>query len=382
MPAYYKRLILIFIVLQFSFVTRMQAQPGTWLITGSYTDSAHPAGLKAFKYSFDNKSPVQSDSLDIPNLGYFTISRNGEKIYAVSEDHINGQASIKLILFNKKTGKFLLKDEIETLGKHPVYIDLDSTGKWLAVGYYSSAEIDIIKITNYEMLSTPWKTFQVYGKGIVENRQSSSHVHSVRFSPGNNYLYASDLGGDQLLRYTFQAKTLYDQPIPIKAPDQIKLSPGDGPRHFEFHPKKAHILYVLNELSGTVSMFNLDSSLTRSKQKVDSDTISPLPDKGSSQVLASPDGKFLYTANRGNSNNIAIYKIDAKTDTLTLMATEPTFGLHPRHFSISKNGKYLAVANSKNNQVVLFSRNNLTGLLTKLPNKILAWKVACVQFVN
>ena len=380
--AYYKRIIIIFIVVLFSFFSETFAQTTTWLITGSYTDTLHTAGLRAFKYSFENKPVVQSDSLNIPNLSYLTISKNGDKIYAVSENYINGQASIKLVLFNKKTGRFTLKDEIETLGKHPVYIDLDSTEKWLAVAYYSSAEIDIIKIQDNDMLSDPWKTFPVFGKGVLDNRQASSHIHSVRFAPKNNFLLAADLGGDQVLRYNFQAKTLYDQPIPVKAPEVIKLSPGDGPRHFEFHPRKQSILYVLNELSGSVSLFNLDSSLTTARQKVASDTISPLPDKGSSQILASPDGKFLYTANRGNSNSFTIYKIDPQTDTLSLVATQSTFGLHPRHFSISKNGKYLAVANLKNNQAVLFSRNKLTGLLTKLPNKVFAPKVAVIQFVN
>lgn len=89
----------------------------------------------------------------------------------------------------------------------------------------------------------------------------------------------------------------------------VSLPSGDGPRHFVFHPN-GRFLYVLQEESSTLVTFGYDSANGTLKAK---QTLSTLP-KGfagtnfTSEVVISPDARFLYAANRLD-DSIAFFSI-------------------------------------------------------------------------
>ncbi len=71
----------------------------------------------------------------------------------------------------------------------------------------------------------------------------------------------------------------------------------------------------MEELTGTVSVYNYYKK-TGALEQVQ--TISGIPVDymgpiGSADIHVSPDGKFLYCSNRGESHNIGIFSIDKKT---------------------------------------------------------------------
>ena len=69
-------------------------------------------------------------------------------------------------------------------------------------------------------------------------------------------MYAATLGANQVLQFTFDSKTGKLTPN-----DPAAVSPGlgHGPRHMVFSPDNKN-LYVLNELSGHVTQYAIDSS--------------------------------------------------------------------------------------------------------------------------
>ena len=81
-----------------------------------------------------------------------------------------------------------------------------------------------------------------------------------------------------------------------------------------------------------------------------------------SDVHFSPDGKFIYATNRGHES-VVIYEVNAKNGKLNMIGHESTGGKHPRNFMISKNGEYALVGNTNTDNVVIFNRDNKTGLL-------------------
>ena len=77
------------------------------------------------------------------------------------------------------------------------------------------------------------------------------------------------------------------------------LPPGDGPRHFHFHPN-GRWLYSIQEEGSTVVLFDYDADDGRLTAR---QTISTLPPgfAGSnfcSEILVSADGRFVYAGNR------------------------------------------------------------------------------------
>lgn len=53
---------------------------------------------------------------------------------------------------------------------------------------------------------------------------------------------------------------------------------------------------------------------------------------GSADIHVSPGGKFLYASNRGDANTIAIFRVNKKAGTLTLLGHQPTLGKNTPKF--------------------------------------------------
>jgi 6-phosphogluconolactonase (cycloisomerase 2 family) len=80
-----------------------------------------------------------------------------------------------------------------------------------------------------------------------------------------------------------------------------------------------------------------------------------------------PDGRFLYTANR-TPNNIGAYSVDTSTGALGSVAGAPfpVVGLAPRMLAIAPNGNFLYTVTQSGNTVVGFAVNRTNGALTLL----------------
>lgn len=209
---------------------------------------------------------------------------------------------------------------------------------------------------------------------INPERQKSSHVHSVYFSPNNDYVLSSDLGSDKIRIFPFDASK--KEPLNTINSNFTKTTPGSGPRHLALHPNTKWV-YSIEEIAGAVSAYTQeDGKLTLiERNKIQSKN--KIPDFGSAEIHISPDGKFLYVSNRGTENNITIYSIQ-KEGSLKHIATQSSLGNHPRNFAIDPSRKFIIVANMNSNNVIVFKRNRQTGLFKK--SSLLKLKnISCVK---
>jgi 6-phosphogluconolactonase (cycloisomerase 2 family) len=96
-------------------------------------------------------------------------------------------------------------------------------------------------------------------------------------------------------------------------------------------------------------------------------TISALPAEfaGSnftSEIAVSPNGKFLYSANRLH-DSIAIFSI-ADNGRLARIGEVSTMGDYPRHFCFDPGGKFVYVSDQRSDCITTFAVNQATGMLT------------------
>ena len=102
---------------------------------------------------------------------------------------------------------------------------------------------------------------------------------------------------------------------------------------------------------------------------------------GAADIHISPDGKFLYGSNRGDANELVIYSID-KSGQLNYVGRQESMGKAPRNFVIDPSGAFLLVANQDTNEIIIFKRDQKTGLLTSTGGKIQVTKPVCLKFVS
>ena len=146
-------------------------------------------------------------------------------------------------------------------------------------------------------------------------------------------------------------------------PPAVSLPPGDGPRHFHFHPN-GRWFYSIQEEGSTIVLFDYDAA---SRTAGPRQTISTLPPgfAGSnfcSEILVSADGRFVYAGNRLH-DSIGIFSV-GRTANLTFVGEEWTRGNYPRSFNFDPTGQFLYCCNQRADNVTVFRVDRETGGLT------------------
>ena len=162
----------------------------------------------------------------------------------------------------------------------------------------------------------------------------------------------------------------------------LNFNPGSGPRHFVFHTSGKWV-YLLNELSSTVTVYAWDSNKGRLKEL---QTMGTLPrdftgTNTAAEIAVHPNGKFLYCTNRGH-NSIALFSINVDNGKIEFVERYSSQGKLPRNFSIDPTSKWMIVTNHGSDNAPVFKINPETGKLTLTENTIEVSNPFCIQFLK
>ncbi len=354
-----------------------QNSPVFYMLVGTYT-SGGSTGIYVYKFDTETVTAEYVSETKALNPTYLAVSTNERYVYSVGENN-EKEAVVYAFSFDKQAGKLNLLNMQQTNGSGPCYISTDRIGHFVVTANYPGGSVSVLPLATDGSLQPVTKVFEFEGTGPDVNRQEKPHLHCVVFSPDQRYLFAADLGTDQLHKFA----TSNTAPFLVTGnPEAYKLEPGSGPRHLTFHPN-GKFAYLINELSGKVTVFHYANGNLEPVQYIASDTSSGVGGKGSADIHVSPDGKFLYASNRANTNSIAIFSINATDGKLTVVGFQPT-GRHPRNFIITPNGKYLLVANMNSNNIQVFEIDKKTGLLNEDSSKQITSidRPVCLKFIK
>ena len=363
-----------------SFLFLPAANTDRYLIVGTY-DSPKSEGIYVYKFSSTDGSVKEISHIKTRNPSFVAISPNEKYVYAVHEIGRGGNGGeIAAFSFDKKQGTLTFINQQLSGGDHPCYVTVDKTGKWIFAGNYSSGSLAVLPVNKDGSLGAATTVIQHKGSGKDTARQKGPHVHCTVISADNKYLFVSDLGMDKVMIYAFEAKT--GKLTEAKQPFAESV-PGSGPRHFTFHPNNKYA-YLIEEMSGTVQAFQYNNGSLKGIQRISTLPAGDTGLIGSADIHVSPDGKFLYASNRGRgqSNTIAIFKINSKDGTLKVAGHQNTLGKIPRNFNFDPSGNFLLVANQESDEIVIFKVNKTTGLLTDTGKRINVGKPVCLKWMK
>ena len=358
-----------------------RAQQDVYLVLGTYTDGSS-TGMYVYNFNTATAATRLVDSTKLANPSFLAISPNEKYVYAVSEqgNDRNDGGSLAAFSFNKQSGRLQPLNTQPSQGNDPCYVAVHKNGKWALAGNYSSGSLATLPILKDGSLGSVVSTINHSGSSVNSERQNDPHVHATVFSPDHKYVLVPDLGIDKMMIYAFDKMSGALTPA---ATPFVMTKPGSGPRHLEFHPNKKYV-YLLEELTGSISAYRY---LPKNGQLELLQNISTLPPEflgyaGSADIHVSPDGRFLYASNRGESNTIAIFAINKKTGELTALDHQSTLGKTPRNFNFDPTGNWLLVANQRSNEVVIFKIDKSTGRLIDSGQRIKIGSPVCVKWVD
>lgn len=351
---------------------------------GTYTEEGSKSkGIYAFRYdaATGQVTPLGL-AAETTNPSFVALHPNGRFLYAVNElGNYKGPNSggVSAFAIDKATGKLTFLNEFPSRGADPCYITVDKTGKYVLVANYTGGSVIVYPILEDGRLGEASAFVQHTGHGTDPQRQAGPHAHFVDLSPDNRFAFVADLGLDELLVYKFDSAKGSLTP---NDPPFAKLDSASGPRHFALRPD-GKFAYVVSEMKGTVTVFANDA---RTGTLHSLQTISTLPKDYSgtiedAEIQMHPSGKFVYASNRGEGNSIAVFAIDKSKGTLTPIEITSTQGKTPRSFEIDPTGKLLFAANQKSDNIVIFKIDAKTGKLTPTGQVLDVASPVCVKFL-
>lgn len=289
------------------------------------------------------------------NPSYITIHPSEKFMYVVNETGGNEQqwGSVTALTINEDRSLTELNRK-STLGIAPCHISLDKQGFQVLAANYSTGSVTSFPVALTGKLGSAQNVIRYVGKSAHE-RQKAPHAHFIS-QLRDGTVVTADLGTDSIRFHNFRTGQLEPSTNSAIAPA------GSGPRHLVEHPLLP-IIYVVNELNATVISYQRNAD----NQFIQHQSISTLPDGDNrsgdcAAIKMTSNGKFLYVSNRGDHNNIAIYKVK-EDGRLDMVSHQSSLGNVPRDFSISPNDKYLVVANQNSDNLVSFEIDPNSGLL-------------------
>ncbi|MCX7008706.1 MAG: lactonase family protein, partial [Kiritimatiellaeota bacterium] len=298
----------------------------------------------------------------------------GTRLYSTNEtDQVEGSdaGSLSAFAINRADGQLTLLNTVSSGGAGPTYVSLHPSGRFVLVANYFGGSVAVLPILPDGRLgpaSDVKKDAGTMGPKRATNAPAGScavsghdvpHAHMIAADAAGRFVLSTDLGLDQIRIWKF------DDRAGVLAPNEpatIALPAGDGPRHFSFHPN-GRWLYSLQEEGSTIVLFDFDAEQGRLAAR---QTLSSLPpgfagSNFTSEIMVSPDGRFVYAANRLH-DSIAFFAVGA-TGTLTFVGEEWTRGDYPRSFNFDPTGGFLYVCNQRADNVTAFRIDRKSGAL-------------------
>ena len=325
-----------------------------------------------------------------PNPSWIAIHPTKKYLYAINEvtDFAGGNGSVSAFAIDPAHGDLALIDTVSSAGAGPAHMSLDATGKFAFVANYAGGTIAVLPILDGGQLGDAVDVHRDTGSVGAMHAQDAPrgsfaisghdapHAHMIAPDPANKFVLATDLGQDRIYVYRFDAATGKLTP----KGDPVPLPPGDGPRHFAFHPN-GRWLYLLEEEASTIVYFRYDpanGTLTSIEE------ISALPagfagTSFGSEIQVSSNGRFLYSANRLH-DTISICSIgnDGKP---TLIGETSTIGDYPRFIGFDPGGRFLLACDQRSDCVISFRMNRETGMLTSTGQYAAVGSPAMIAFL-
>ena len=236
-------------------------------------------------------------------------------------------------------------------GINPAYVATDRTGRHLLTAYYTEGKITSHEIDKNGQIST----------NATQELPTADKAHAIMTDRENRFAYVPHTGPNTIFQFGFDENS--GQFNALKPP-RVNTGENTGPRQFALHPK-LDVVYFDYEQGSAIAVFKLDRNTGRLafRERLSTLPKSYLKNNSNARIEITPDGRFLYVANRGH-NSLAGFAADPKTGALKAINRTPTEAV-PRGFNIDPTGKYLYAAGQASRKLAAFRINHENGALNR-----------------
>ena len=254
------------------------------------------------------------------------VNAAGTRLYSANETDRVGddkEGTVSAFAIDRADGHLTLLNTVRSGGAGPTYVSVHPSGRFVLVANYFGGSVAVLPILPDGRLGDATDIKKDAGKigptratnappgSFAFSGHDRTHAHMIQADPAGRFVLHVDLGLDRIFVWKFDERKGVLTP---NEPHAVSLPPGDGPRHFHFHPN-GRWFYSIQEEGSTIVLFDYDAATGRLAPR---QTISTLPPgfAGSnfcSEILVSADGRFVYAGNRLH-DSIGIFSVGPNGD--------------------------------------------------------------------
>jgi 6-phosphogluconolactonase len=185
-------------------------------------------------------------------------------------------------------------------------------------------------------------------------------AHCIKTDPSNRFVLVPVRDGDMLLQRRFDEGTGMLTP---NDPPVYRARHNSGPRHFVFHPNHRFV-FVIYEKDATVDACGYDIA-TGKLSLIQTVNLLPADFSGhskASDIQITPDGRFLYAAERA-TNTLIAFSVHGDLGKLTEIGRHTTQEV-PRAFQIDPRGNFLLCPGERTKSLTVHKIDAATGGLS------------------
>lgn len=343
---------------------------GYHILVGTYTNGSSQG---IYSLRVDEVGRIVSKELlaKTDNPSFLAFSPDKKFVYAVNE---SDKSAVSAFRFDRKSNSLQFLNKIDLGNAGPCFVTV--TKNHVFTSNYGNGTVSILGRKPNGELTNVLQTVVHKGVKNADGKLSETHVHETVFAPDSSFLIVNNLGEDRVYSYKYHPKAKSEI---LEEINVTTVKHKSGPRHAVFS-KNGKYLYLVQELSADFTVFNVEAG-GRLKQIQATSLINDkvLKSASAAEIEFSPDEKFLYATNRGKANDITCFKVN-RDGTVSKVSHYSIKGDSPRNFAISPDGKFVFVGNQKSDNITIFKRNALNGLLTKLPQNYKMGAPVCLLF--
>ncbi len=247
------------------------------------------------------------------------------------------------------------------------YISTDRMGRFLFGASYGAHLVSVSPVGRDGRVGEPLQVIP-----------TARNAHAIRIDNSNRFVFVPHLGTDQIFQFVFDPKS---GRLKANTPPLVQMKQGTGPRHLIVSSDNRFVYTatvttlgldaktgLLTEL-GSASALPPDSKLVPGAPRGAVGAPGAAPRNTDNDIWASdlhltPNGKFLYAAER-TSSSLGAFSVDAASGKLGYLGSTPT-EKQPRGFAIDPSGKYVVVSGEKSETISVYSIDPSSGALTLL----------------
>ncbi|NJC26469.1 6-phosphogluconolactonase [Lewinella antarctica] len=278
------------------------------------------------------------------NPSYVLTDQSRQIIYAVNEHSAaEGAAVVAFKVSRKKEDKLSFREigQVPLAGDDPCHLAF--AGRNLVVSCYTSGQVMILPLDVEGALGTVSQTFT-----FAADNGREAHAHCSVFQPLPAQILVADLGSDRLrvLRREDDGSFTHAAELDLEFPDK------QGPRHVALHPTGQYAV-VNGEREGRVRLLTLSGDRPRITHTANALPERVLDEAWGAAIRISKNGKMVYTTDR-NFSVVHALRIDERSAVVRFRHSDPSGGDQPRDVILSPDGDWLFTANTASSSVGIF----------------------------